>query len=95
MGIGSVELFQSYFSYRTQTVQVNDAYSNIENITCGVPQDNIYSPFCSSVTSMICLEALIADYCSMQMKVQSYFLIKKLMLSLKNWEKSSNLVLIG
>ena len=39
--IGSVEWFQSYLSDRTQTVQVNDAYSNIKNITCGVPQGSI------------------------------------------------------
>ena len=37
MGIGSVEWFQSYLWDRTQTVQVNDTCSNIENITCGVP----------------------------------------------------------
>ena len=41
MGVGSVEWFQSYLSDGTQTVQVNDAYSNIENITCGVPQGTL------------------------------------------------------
>ena len=51
MGIGSVEWFQSYLSDRTQTVQVNDAYSNIENITCG----SILGPLCSFVMSMTCL----------------------------------------
>ena len=44
MGIGSVEWFQSYLSDRMQTVQVNDTYSNIEQITCGVPQGSILGP---------------------------------------------------
>ena len=55
MGIGSVEWFQSYLSDRTQTVQVNVAYSNIESIIYGVPQVSILGPLCSSVMSMTCL----------------------------------------
>ena len=44
MVIGSGEWFQSYLSDRTQTVQVNAAYSNIESITCGVPQGSVLGP---------------------------------------------------
>ena len=54
MSIGSVEWIQSYLSDRTQTVQVNDALKNIENITCGVSQ-GYWAHFCSSVMSIICL----------------------------------------
>ena len=48
--------YQSYLSDKTQTVQVNDAYSNIENITCGVPQNSILgSLFYLCYVSDICL----------------------------------------
>ena len=49
----SFQWFQSYVSDRTKTVQVKDAYSNIENITCGVSQGSILGLLFSSVMSTI------------------------------------------
>ena len=44
MGISSMKWFQSDLSDRSQAAHVNDAYSNIESITCGIPQDGILGP---------------------------------------------------
>ena len=44
MGVDSVEWFSSYLSGRSQTVNVNETFSDILPITCGVPQGSILGP---------------------------------------------------
>ena len=44
MGVVSVEWFRSYLSDRTQMVSVNNTSSDVQKITCGVPQGSILGP---------------------------------------------------
>ena len=44
MGVVSVEWFRSYLSDRTQMVNVNNASSDFQKITSGVPQGGIPGP---------------------------------------------------
>ena len=38
------KLFTSYFSNRTQRVQIDDVLSDFANIICGVPQGSVLGP---------------------------------------------------
>ena len=44
----ALKLIKSYFSNRTQRVQIDNALSDFANIICGVPQDSVFGPlkFC-------------------------------------------------
>ena len=44
----ALKLIKSYFSNRTQHVQIDDVLSAIANIICGVPQGSVLGPlkFC-------------------------------------------------
>ena len=44
----ALKLIESYFSNRTQRVQIDNVLSDFANIICGVPQDSVLGPlkFC-------------------------------------------------
>ena len=44
----ALKLIKSYFSNRTQRVQIDDVLSDFANIICGVPQGSVLGPlkFC-------------------------------------------------
>ena len=44
----AIKLIKSYFSNRTQRVQIDDVLSDFANIICGVPQGSVLGPlnFC-------------------------------------------------
>ena len=44
MEVVSVEWFRSYLSDRTQMINVNNTSSDLQKITCGVPQGSILGP---------------------------------------------------
>ena len=47
----ALKLIKSYFSNRTQRVQIDNVLSDFTNIICGVPQGSVLGPFtfCSYV----------------------------------------------
>ena len=40
----ALKLIKSYFSNRTQCVQIDDVLSDFTNIICGVPQGSVLGP---------------------------------------------------
>ena len=40
----ALKLIKSYFSNRTQRVQIDDVLSDFANIICGVPQGSVLGP---------------------------------------------------
>ena len=41
----ALKLIKSYFSNRTQRVQIDDVLSDFANIICGVPQGSVLGPY--------------------------------------------------
>ena len=68
----ALKLIKSYFSNRTQRVQIDDVLSEFANIICGVPQGSVLGPlkFCLYLLPMSAIfkyHALIScrlDYCN-------------------------------
>ena len=44
MGVGSLDWFRSYLSGRRQCVAVDGVISELEGVSCGVPQGSILKP---------------------------------------------------
>ena len=97
MGVPNVKWFQSYLTGRKQLVNVNGTESNLEDITCGVPQGSSLGPllFLCYVNDMSisinsdCKLLLYADDSTI------IFPIKTLNLYLKNSVKNWNRVVNG
>ena len=52
----ALKLIKSYFSNRTQRVQIDDVLSDFANIICGVPSGSVLGPLTKFLFVLIAIE---------------------------------------
>ena len=92
-----MEWFHSYLSNRTQVVNINYTISDVERVTCGVPQGSILGPllFLCYINDMV---SSISDNCKLMLYADDsafFFLIETPILLLINYGKNWSPVVSG